>query len=191
MTAQISMTETVNLDIRSAAQEARDKYWGLTIKERNILNAQWNEEFKDRFHEEYPEHKLVEFNDPHAKLDGVIIDKSGKIVACYEVKCRNTDIEELKSNSERGSEWIIDKSKIDAGIAFATDAKALFVGFIYCVVDKTLVRVDIFKCDNFGAKVVAPYKIEYRETSDGNSGTFSSSNIAIVSLENAKYFEVI
>lgn len=189
MTVQVTISETFSIEVCDPAAAARRAYWEMTEAERNTLNAQWHEEFKARFREIYPDHNLVEFNDPYSKLDGVVTNKAGKIVAYYEVKCRNYTSTEIKERAGFGKEWIIDKAKLDAGIEHADAARTRFVGFIYCVLDKVLVKVPIFQRNQFGGKVLSPYRVEYRETSDGNRGTFSSSNVAIVSLDNAEFIE--
>lgn len=179
------------IEIYNDNDRARQSYWAMSRAERDAKSEAWHEEFKARFAEVFPNSKIIEFRDKNSKLDGVVVGNDGKIGAYVEIKCRNLTSGELKEKAAIGAEWIIDKAKMDAGIMHANAANTKFIGFIYCVLDRTIVQVPLHQGNSkTGGETLASYHTDYRETSDGNAGTFSASNVCIVSIEKAKYFEV-
>lgn len=203
MTMQAQITEETptvpfDLQLRTEAQESRAAAAAMTEAERKALHKQWDAEFKKRFAEIYPQFKLIEHKSEYSKLDAMIVDADGKIVAVCEIKCRNCTFDEFKKWSSEGTEWVIDKSKIEAGVKSADEQITLFCAFAYCVVDKTVVRLDIYKRGENTwngrpepkGQTMTPYTITWRETSKGSQGGREYDNVAILNIENAKVFRL-
>lgn len=202
MTMQANIEEnsitSIDLSFRTAAEKSRDAMRNLSQGERLKIYKEWDAEFKKRYAEIYPQFKLIEHKSDYAKLDAMIVDEDGKIVAVCEIKCRNCTFDEFKKWSSEGTEWVIDKSKIEAGVKSADEQITLFCAFAYCVVDKTVVRLDIYKryVNKLTGKpepkgqTLAPYTITWRETSKGSQGGREYDNVAILNIENAKVFRL-
>jgi hypothetical protein len=121
--------------------------------------------------------------DTIADIDGFMLNKSNEIMACYEIKSRNTTLDELEGRFD--NEWIITYDKIIRGAAIAKALQIPFCGILYLVNDDISMLVTI--ADEIGELCVPIRVVRSKTQATCNGGTANRVN-AYVNMDSARKF---
>ena len=120
--------------------------------------------------------------DTTADIDGFFIHENN-VIACYEIKSRNTTLDELEGRFN--NEWIITYDKIIRGAAIAKALQVPFCGILYLVDDDISMLVKI--TDEIGELCVPIRVVRSKTQATCNGGSANRVN-AYVNMDSARKF---
>ena len=120
--------------------------------------------------------------DTSANIDGFFVFKN-EVIACYEIKSRNTSLDELEGRFN--NEWIMTYDKVMRGAAMAKALQVPFCGVLYLTQDDTAMLVMI--ADEAGDICVPMRVVRTKTQATCNGGTANRVN-AYINMDSARKF---
>lgn len=122
--------------------------------------------------------ECLPFKHEYSLIDGIIV-KEKKIVAIYELKTRDIKFETLCK--QYNDEFLISKSKLDAGVQMSTQTRTPFVLILNTTIDD---NIFIKSITNDNGEIICQYRIEKTKTKKNIDGGVAIRDNAFIKMFN-------
>lgn len=122
--------------------------------------------------------ECLPFKHEYSLIDGIII-KEKKIVAIYELKTRDIKFETLCK--QYNDEFLISKSKLDAGVQMSKQTRTPFVLILNTTIDD---NIFIKSITNDNGEIICQYRIEKTKTKKNIDGGVAIRDNAFIKMFN-------
>jgi len=122
--------------------------------------------------------ECLPFKHEYSLIDGIIV-KEKKIVAIYELKTRDIKFETLCK--QYNDEFLISKSKLDAGVQMSKQTRTPFVLILNTTIDD---NIFIKSITNDNGEIICQYRIEKTKTKKNIDGGVAIRDNAFIKMFN-------
>lgn len=122
--------------------------------------------------------ECLPFKHEYSLIDGIIV-KEKKIVAIYELKTRDIKFETLCK--QYNDEFLISKSKLDAGVQMSKHTRTPFVLILNTTIDD---NIFIKSITNDNGEIICQYRIEKTKTKKNIDGGVAIRDNAFIKMFN-------